>query len=144
MAQAVEKDAGPDEIKLLFNTECPKMLQRPHGRCRRVVVKEEERTEDIDSRDSEPSGPAQKEQNGDIDVNRGQNTHGTPEIKAAHADGAAFLLLAQKKGGNEIATDDEEDKYARLAIENCIPNESNMMVDVEPLDSVKSEDEKDR
>lgn len=50
----------------------------------------------------------------------------------------------EEKAGNEIAADDEEDKYARAAIEDGQPNERDVVVDAKPLKGMESDHKKDR
>lgn len=142
-AQAVIEDTGPDEVELLFDAERPKMLERPHGGVGGVVTKEEKGAEDIDFGKDQPSGPAKEQKDGDVEVDRRQDAHGAPEVKAAHADGAALLLLVEKKVGDQIAADDEEDKYAGATVEDGIPDEGDMVGDAEPLEGMERDDKKD-
>lgn len=79
--EAVIEDARPGELKLLFDAERPEVLQRPHGGVSRVVVKEEEGAVDIDSSDGQATGPAKKQENGDVEIDGRQDAHGAPEIK---------------------------------------------------------------
>jgi hypothetical protein len=58
-------------------------------------VKEKERTDDVEFVDRQPSRPAQDQEHRDIEIQGRQNTHGSPEIKAAQTNGAAFFVLAE-------------------------------------------------
>lgn len=105
-------------------------------------MEEEEGAEDVDLCDGEAAGPAQEEENGDIQINWRQNTHCAAKVKAAHADGAALLLFVKQQAGNQITADHKEDKYTSVAIEDGIPDERNVVSDIETLDAVESHDEK--
>ena len=141
-AKAVKQNDRPHKIELLFDAERPEVLDRPHAGVD-VVMHEEESTENVDAIERQAPGPAEEEEHANISVKRRQNAHGPAKIKAAHADGAAFLLLVEQKAGDEVAADDEEDKDAGATVEDGVPDEGDVVSETKVLNGVKSNNEKD-
>jgi hypothetical protein len=141
-AKAIQEEKRPDEVELFFYAEGPEVLQGPH-QAERVIMKKEERADDVELEDGQPACPAQEQKDSYVDIERRQNAHGAAEVKAAQADGAAFFVLAKQKACDEIAADDEEDEDAGGSVEDAHPEERDRGRNFKALEAVESENEKD-
>src|SRR3979490_1462655 len=99
-------------------------------------MKKEERADDVEFEDGQSACPAEEQQDSYVDIERRQDAHGSPEVKAAQADGAAFFVLAKQKARDEIAADDEKDEDAGGAIEDAHPKIRNGGGEFKALDAV--------
>ena len=141
--QGEEEDEWPDEVELLLHADGPEVLERPHGFRAAEVVEEEERAEDVNSREGEAACEAKEDDDANVEVERRQDAKDAPEVEGTQTDGAVLCMFLQQETGDQEAADFKEDEDPAGSIEECEPTPGDMMIDADALGCMQGDDEKD-